>query len=401
MQFQSVKAETLKTAELTGLVKRAQRMTKGSYDLYDQNYESLTALLKRILKLSKEAKEWYLYFDAIYELLYLHKRDNNYAEIVKLAEVYYKDSALYMDREIPNYPGMDMGLLNVYIYDNIFEAYYHYHQIDDAKMELFMKQYEEVVHKYGLHFFYYISEMELGSLYHDAERAKRAAGNFLKYEKNISSCYVCRHMAYLDHFLLNGQDAQAEEFMEKMVHKNIPKQHLWCYNYCQNADPASMYAHVLYQCIWYGRKDAFDYFYQKFWKVMPHEAQWTEGSDTCVIIRVLSAYSGDFAELEDDLREVTEDIEKEKKQTTVTTMEFALEWWMYFSLLDRSGIHEVKLSLPGLETKEGMAAAMAVSEFMERRADEFGRKFAQSRVRFDYEFVKESFRKCLESGIGG
>lgn len=70
--------------------------------------------------------------------------------MARYAEIYYKDSALYMDRELPNYPDTDMPLLNIYTL--VFEAYYEYYQIDDAKMEVFMKQYGEAAQKYGRKF---------------------------------------------------------------------------------------------------------------------------------------------------------------------------------------------------------------------------------------------------------
>ncbi|MDE7477129.1 MAG: hypothetical protein K2M91_04120 [Lachnospiraceae bacterium] len=45
--------------------------------------------------------------------------------------------------------------------------------------------------------------------------------------------------------------------------------------------------------------------------------------------------------------------------------------WCYFILLDRSGVHTVKTSLPELETdKNGQVSALAISEYMERKADE-------------------------------
>ena len=206
MMFQQVKTRELKTVELAGLVRRAQDFTRGSYTLYDRNYDALSTLCKRIMQLSKQTGEWYVYFSAIYEFLYLNKRQSNYREIVRYAEIYYRDSALYMDKEIPNYPDTDMPLMNIYIYTLIFEAYCEYYQIDDDKMEAFMQQYELAVQKYGRQYDYYKDELFLTLLYRDTDRAETAAHRFLEHEGEIESCYVCTLFPYLAYLLMTVDD---------------------------------------------------------------------------------------------------------------------------------------------------------------------------------------------------
>lgn len=396
MMFSDIKAGTVRTPELAELVRRTQNLTRGSYDLYDKNYKTLSVLLKKILKIAKQENEWYVYFYALKDLMYMDKRSAhyNYKEIVKYAEVYYKDSELYMDRELPNYPGTNMATLNVWICGDIFDTYSDCHQIDDTKMEAFMRKYEETTRKYGNEYDYYIAEMNMGILYQDADRAKKAAQNFLKYEKDITSCYVCWHRAYLKHFLLCGQDRQAEELMLDLIHKNIPKQHLWCYKYCANAEPAEMYWTVLWSCVHSGKKASFDYFFEKYWSGLPHENR--RNSDSGSFSRLLCAVANDFEGYEDDLRQTLEDIDDEEQDTAVGNMWAYLEWWCYYALLDRSGIHELPIAIPALETGEnGLVSTLAVSTYMEKKADTFGRQFAQARAAFDYEFAKNAYRKCF------
>lgn len=394
MMFEGVKDDRIDSEEIRNLVGRAQRLTKGSYDLYDQNYKSLVSILKKLLKLTKQEKEWHLYFYTLHDLLYLNERDNNYAEIVKYAEVYYKDSALYMDRELPNYPNTNMAYLNVWIHDTIFDAYCMYHQIDDAKMDAFMEKYEAVALKYGKTYEYYSDEMYLSFLYRDAERAERAARNFLVYEKEIESCYVCRHMQYLLHFLLVGQDQQAEEMMLDFIHKNIPKKHLWCYKYCQRAEPDSMYISVMSACVRCGKTASFHYFHEKYWKELPPETRLDP--DAGAFQRLVCAFDGCFDQLEGDVGQAAEDISEEGQDTTVNNMDAFLEWWCYFTLLDRSSVHEVRASFPGLETDgEGCASTQAVIDYMEAKADGYGRKFEKARARFHYDDTKEFYRKCF------
>ena len=383
--------------ELAGLVRRAQDFTRGSYTLYDRNYDALSTLCKRIMQLSKQTGEWYVYFSAIYEFLYLNKRQSNYREIVRYAEIYYRDSALYMDKEIPNYPDTDMPLMNIYIYTLIFEAYCEYYQIDDDKMEAFMQQYELAVQKYGRQYDYYKDELFLTLLYRDTDRAETAAHRFLEHEGEIESCYVCTLFPYLAYLLMTDQTRQAEELMLNLIRKNIPQKHQWCYKYCQRAEPDNMYQIVLNLCKDQGKTESFRYFYDKYWRNLPREIQWTQ--DSCVSQRLLCAYGGCFDGLENDLRTVEEITEDEKTNTTVDVIKCALNWWCYFILLDRSGVREVEIRLPGLDADgEGKVPALAVSAYMEQKADEYGRKFSQARAGFDYEFLKESYQKCLVDG---
>ena len=409
----AVDPEELKSEELAKLVRKVQALAGNGYDIIHENYEPFVKPYQQILRLAKKEKEWYLYFDTINEILYLNRVHHKYDEVVKYAELYYKESALYMDRELPNYPE-GMAYINMWIYNNIFVAYYQYHQIDDAKMDIFMKKYKESALKYGKTYLYYEDEMDLSLLYRDADRAKEAARNFRLYEKDIRSCYVCAHRSYLAHLLLTGEIRQAEEMLCDFVNKNIPKQHLWCYDYCKVAVADSMYESVLNYSLMSGNEEAFCYFFTKYWAKVPQETQ-TEGD--WAFRRLLCAYAGLFDRIEDDIQEAEECIKDEQHETTVGNIEIDLRWWCYFTLLDRSGVHEIETGLPGLETSdvktkgdvqtadggEGTKVAdgtvkvptLAVAAYMEKRADEFGALFSKARARFDYEGLKATYRNCF------
>lgn len=394
MMYTSVKLVKIESDEIQELICRTQDLTRGGYDLYDQNYKVLVSLLKRLLRLTRQEKEWHLYFYTLYELMYLYARNNNYAEIVKYAELYYKDSALYMDRELPNYPDTNMAYINVWTYDKIFEAYYEYYQIDDAKMEAFMKRYEEAALKYGKTYLYYKNEISLSILYLDRDRMERAVRNFLFYEKEMKSCYVCGHLPYLRHFLLVGQEQRAEELMLDYIHKNIPQKHVWCYKYCQNAEPDSMYLDMIGLCVDSGNVEKFQYFYEKYWMKLPLETRLND--EACSFQRLLAAYDGCFDKLDKGIEQAAEDIREENDDTTVHNMNTFLEWWCYFILLDRNGVHKVSVKFPELETDaQGQVSTLAVSDYMQAKADLHGNRFAQARAQFDYRFAKESYRKCF------
>ena len=413
--FSGINENQLKSAELKKLVSKVKVLTDDGYERLNKNYELFIGPYMKILRLSKQEKEWHLYFYAIYQIISLNARHDKYDEVVKYAEMYYKECDLYMDRELPNYPGTNMSYLNTWIYDRIFEAYYQYYQIDDAKMDDFMKKYEESALKYGKTYLYYEGEMELCTLYRDTDRVEMAARNFRRYEKDMFSCYVCGHRPYIAYLLLTDQNRQAEEFMTDLVHKNIPKQHLWCYKYCEEAIPDAMYESILFMCVKCGKEESFRYFFEKYWKKVPYENQWE--SDADAFRRLLCALSGYFHEYKDDLRRAEKNLREEKHETTVGNIEFALAWWCYFTLLDRSGVHEVEISLPGInipdmkakengqdaggeENEEGtkgasMVPALTVAAYMEKRADEFGALFSKARARFDYEGLKDTYRNCF------
>ena len=416
MVFVNVKADEIKSAELAKLVRETQQLAGDNYEMLQNNYEPFMKPYKKIMRLAKREQEWYLYFDAIYEILYLSCEHNKFDEVDKYAELYYKESDLYMDRELPNYTNTDLAYLNTWIYDYIFEAYYHYHQIDDAKMDIFMERFEKSALKYGKAYEFYEDAIVLSILYRDVDGVKKAAQGFRQYEKDMTSCYVCGHKPYLAHLLLTGENRQAEEMMQDLINKNIPKRHLWCYKRCRAAVPESLYRYVLSMCIKCGNEEAFHYFYRKYWKKMPYESQWEPDAGT--FRRLLCALPGTFKELKDDIREAEKDIkENEKHETTVGNIEFALDWWCYFTLLDRSGVHEVEISLPGLEEPDmaagedaqaadgeestkgeestGKVPTLAVAAYMEKRADEFGALFSKARARFDYEGLKGTYRNCF------
>ena len=392
-----VNVNELKSEELARMVSNVQALAGDGYEILHKNYEPFMTPFKKILKLSKQEKEWYLYFSTMYEILYLSSVHDQYDEIVKYAELYYKESELYMDRELPNYPDTDMAFMNTWIYGYIFEAYYYYHQIDDAKMDAFMKKYERDALKYGKTYNYYEDAIKLSVLYRDAEGAKEAARGFRRYEKDLKSCYVCGHKPYLESLLLTGENRQAEEMLLDLVNQNIPKQHLWCYKHCRSAVPEALYGFVLKSCIQCGNEEAFRFFFKKYWKKLPYESQWE--SDAYTFKRLLCALSGYFKEYKDDIREAEEDIKEERHDTTLGNATLALEWWCYFNLLDANGVHEVEINLPGLVSSGSKKIpSLVVAEYMEKRADELGALFSRARSRFDYAGLKESYRNCFISG---
>lgn len=394
-----VGVEQLKNDNLARLVRSVQSMTRGSYQMYNQNYESLSSMLKKILQLSKQEKEWYLYFETIDDLLNLNSRVHNYVEIVKYAEIYYKDYDAHMEAELPNYPNTLLGALNTWIYEKIFEAYYEYYQIDDAKMEIFLKRYEQVALQFGKEYTYYSGLIKLGMLYRDMERTQEAARKFLVYADDMARtyCYVCGHFPYLGQLLLTRQDQKAEELMLKMLHKNIPQKYQWCYRQCEMVQLDAMYVCMLCMSVRSGRIDAFHYFYKKYWSKLERKNQCAP--DNGSFQRLMGVYGGYFDRIEEDLQQALDNIKDENKHTTIGNMYEFLQWWCYFCLVDKGGIHKISIALPELELDEnGQVSTLEFSDYLQKKADIYGRKFAQVRAKFDYDHVKADYQEVFLEG---
>ena len=117
MLMENVKTQNLASRELADVIKRLQKMTDGRYDVqfYKDNGQTLMQMIKKIMRLSKQEKEWYVYFVSLYESIHVSSRSGEKMMVIKYAEIFYRDSALYMDRELPNYLDTDMKNLNIYI----------------------------------------------------------------------------------------------------------------------------------------------------------------------------------------------------------------------------------------------------------------------------------------------
>lgn len=389
MMFPFVNTKILTCEELVDFIMQVRLFTSGGYDMYDQNEDTIIRLLDKILLLSKKEKEWYVYFDALYNMLYILTRGGNHKKILKYAEIYYKDSAEYMDKELPNYRDTDMAETNTYCCSNIFNAYIGYHQIDDKKMEDFMKMYKETVHKYGGEVHYYKDEMSLSALYRDKERFRQAKNNFEKYE--VENCYVCMHLPYFSYYFLNHDMESAEEFLDTILKRKIPKKHQWCYERCQNTRIQTLYHHVLEDCISVGNAEYFHYIYEKYWKKTAKRQNPENGRSSIGTSAFCCAIAGDFSEMEWDLQRAEEEIQSLSKYSTENACHRCLRWWGYFKLLEKSGVEKIELALPQREKKILTAEAAA---YFEEKADEYGKLFENARKRFDYSLIKNTYREC-------
>ena len=65
----------------------------------------------------------------------------------------------------------------------------------------------------------------------------------------------------------------------------------------------------------------------------------------------------------------------------------------YFTLLHQNGIHKVQLSIPQLDPENtGFVFTLALSRYMEQKADLHGRNFARARAKYNYDFEKNTYQ---------
>ena len=390
MMFSFVDTKMLACEELAVFITQVRMLTNGGYDRYDQNEDTIIRLLDKILLLSKKEKEWYVYFDTLYNMFYMLNRGGNHKKILKYAEIYYKDSMEYMDKELPNYRETDMAETNTYCCSNIFDAYIGYHQIDDRKMENFMGMYKETVHKYGGEVHYYKDEMSLAALYRDKERFRQAKNNFEKYE--VENCYVCMHLPYFPYYFLNNDMKSAEEFLDIILKKQIPKKHQWCYERCQNTKELVLYHSILEDCLSIGNAKFFQYIYEKYWKKIAKRQNPEDGRSSIGTSIFCCAIAGDFSERESDLKNAEQELKFIHKNSTVNACHRCLRWWGYFKLLEKSGAGKIELPLP--EKEKTILTAEEAAAYFEEKADEYGELFGKARKRFDYSLIKNTYREC-------
>ena len=394
--FSSIKTELMESQELRRLVNQVKTLTRTGYDAYDANAQTIIRCLDKILALAKKEKEWYLYFKALYNMLYeLNRQDDENKKILKYAEIYYRDQKLYMDRELPNYPNTDMRETNTDCMDVIFSVYRGYHQIADEKMDDFMRLFEECALKYGHEHLYYNALIRLGLLYHDIDMVKKGKENF---EKCVfESCYVCAHYPHFGYYLIMDDLQGAEELMDRLVNKNIPQKHRWCYKYCGRATERDMCARILCYSILLGKTEAFRDIFERRGQKLFCETDEDDGT-TYFLFQLLA---GKTVSVDEAVKQAAEDIVLEEKQQTPTlgSVYDFLCWYCYFHLLEKKGILKVKLDLERSDAPKadeaGMTGCRELGEYYERKADEVGRKFAGSRKRFNYEGLKRSYGECM------
>lgn len=422
--FGNLKSRYVQSEEILRLIGKANNLTDGDgYQLYDDNAESLDRILDRILMAAKQEEEWYCYFYTLFEMLYLLYRKNKYKKMLRYAEVFYRDSELYMDTAVSNYPDTDIGEYSTWSYNMIFGVYVDFSQITDDKMEEFIERYRESIRKYGGDKSYYGDMLQLALLYRD-EKAAKPAKEGLE-QSHIGSCYLCAMRPVLGYYLLCEDYENLEHMIFEIRTRQIPAKHRWCYAHCYLAEDKELIKEVLGYCLILGRS-------QYFHKLLEENKRLFQikEDDIYTLECYCYGYLGIWENLSVTVKRAEDDVEDWKKgeQSPLGYIYDCLSWYCYFTKLDMDGIHEVATELAGREVQESKAEkdeaqeskaaeaplseksagsgkeetagkkcrSLDLAAYFEKEADKTGAQMEASRKKFDYGALKKSYKECID-----
>lgn len=393
--FKNTERDHIQSPELLKLVDKANQLTDGDgYKLYDDNEESLERILDKILVLAKQEKEWLCYFVALNEMLYLLDRAEKHMKVLKYAEIFYRDSALYFDLAVSNYPGTRLGSYSTWSYDMIYSTYKKFPQITDEKMEAFMEEYRKTATQYGDIKEYYHDMLKLALIYRDKEMARQNKEALERYE--IKNCYLCTVRPILGYYLLCEDYEALEQMIKEIRTRTIPIQHRWCYQHCYLAKDKELISAVLDYCTLLGRSAYFH-------KLLEENSELFRIKDGDWNSRAACYHAcvGDWTYCEEHIERAEEDVRdwKQGKKSATGHLYNCLCWYCYFMLLDRHGTHDVVTELAGkevLQSENGKCSCLELAAYFEKEADAIGAQMEAARKKFDYGAIKNSYLACMK-----
>ncbi len=378
----------IQAQNIRSMMKQVQQMTQTEKS-EKANMNTIIRLLKKILESARQEKEGYLYFDTLYYLICVSRRQS-IKESLKYARRFLWAAHNYMEQAVMQYPEKAMKDLNMYFFVAVFHIYKESCEITDKHMEEFMRQFYQTVEKYGNKANYYHSQMRLYTLYRKKDALLQAAKN-LKKQNDYEGCIHCMNIPFFIVYVACNDFYGAEQHIEKLMHmKNLcrAQEALGC------GRKGWMYRRILDYCIQWGNSEL-------YWKCMEkyleYYAEDSEG-DIHTLDFFHHAVGNSFFMINHALEMARRDIqdEIEWKNTTVGSIHDYLCWWCYFILFDRHGVHTVKTeAFSEFEIeKNGEISCLCLAEYFEKKADFLGKKFEISRKEFDYMFLKQAYCIC-------
>lgn len=393
--FHNIRGSYIQSEELLEDVRKVQKLSYGhGEENYDNNEERLERLLDKILALAKRENEWYCYFKAFQEMLYLLQRAAKYKKIIKYAEILYHDSEQYLDLAISRYPEENLAVYVSWSYQMIYAAYVLFPEITDKKMDYFMEKYRKTALKYGGENTYYDSMLRLACLNHDKEMAEQSKRKLEQCK--ITSCYLHAKLPIFEYYLLCEDYEGLEQMLDQFRSRAIPAVHQWCYETCPLADDRNLIPMLLDYCIHQGRSVYFHKLLGEYREVfLSHSGEWATNEV------YFYACTGELGYVKEHIERAEGDIEERKngEYTEFVYLYDCLRWHCYFTRLHRLGIHEVSSKLAGdivPETTEGMCASLELADYFEKEADIIGAQIDFSRKKFDYQLLKETYHTCIQ-----
>lgn len=392
MILQSISRADADSEEIWKLVQRANRLTQGSYSSWIDNAAALTRLLKRIMELARKEQAWFVYFTTIMKLLYFLRLPgvNNYKDAFKIAELYHHDYPLYREQAEASSPYM--GNTSYNICELIMSLYLDYPQITDDKMEQMLNLFYENVSWYGSQYnnYNYRCIMNLGLMNHDRDMVNTARRKLDAADYSYN-CYVCYYVKSMLGFYIMDDDYDGlSRLITNVCEKTIPVKYRGCYDMCEGADELTLVTHALAYCLNIGSSGLFKQMFADRGHVflLPEE-------EPCVRDIVFHALAGNWLDENVCLQLADSDNSrwKQHRETPYEIIKDALYWYCYFQMLDRKGIHMVRLDLADDAGKDWTCPDAAA--YFLCQADLIGSQMEKARRRFDYGRMKRTYEECL------
>lgn len=398
MILESIKRNHVADDKLWEMVNRANHLTLGDYDSWDNNAPALVPLLERILVLSREREEWQIYFYVMAKLFWYIRRStvNNISLSFKLSEMFHRDFEQRVGENVSSFASE----WRVDLAAKILSFYCEYPQIDDAKIARMLEIFRECEARYGGDWNYgsYTAVMNLALFNRDKKLAEEAAGKLKKtMYANQCYCYVCTYARpMIGYHVLRGETEDAAEIVSRVCKKTIPSKYRWCFDMCQQANEEDMKDITLMHCLDLRAHEQFARFFEN-WQALYRQPKQGEVDDTFNVF--FHALAGDWSRKEERLLLAEQDDQgrREQKETPLDSLYWLLCWYGYFRMLDERGEGNVNLAL-GEQAKDGRRAwsCRKAAEYFVHQADLLGEQMNKSRARFDYEGMKACYEECLK-----
>ncbi len=224
--------------KLWELVQRANHLTEGGYEVWDDNAAALVPVMERILVLSREREEWQIYFYDMAKLFWFIRRStvNNIPLSFKISEMFHHDFTQRLGENVGSF-GSEW---RVDLASKILSFYCEYPQMDDRKIERMMDVFCECEKRYGGQWNYgnYTAVMDFALLNKDKALAEEAAKKLkaAPYDGRCY-CYVCNYARpMIGYYILHKESEEAKEMVLRIIGKDIPAKYRWCFEECQQAD---------------------------------------------------------------------------------------------------------------------------------------------------------------------
>ncbi|MCI8371190.1 MAG: hypothetical protein HFI75_02105 [Lachnospiraceae bacterium] len=379
--------------KLLQLIEQANHLTQGGYNDWDNNAETLTPVLQKILLRSREVQDWQAYFYTMSRLQWYVLRSgvNQPSIAFQIAELFHQDYQQHIGENISRFAGE----FRVNIAAEILDFYACYPQIDDAKLTQMLEIYRDCAARFGSNWNNgdYTALMTLALLHKDQAMAEEAAER-LQHVPYQNWCYICTYVwPMLGYYVLEDDFESAKTLALQAAKRQIPVKYQWCYQKCQQADEKSLLGRILQCCMKLGNAEQFHQFFQE-WKWIYQDPQEREIDET--YDELFHALAGEWSHLEKQLALAQQDDRKRRDQrdTPLDSLYWSLCWFCFFQLLERNGVEHVHLELD--EAREWSCKEAAA--YFERQADEIGAQMDRARARFGYADRKNGYIACILEG---